>query len=163
MENCQKKPPVVPLYPMRPTHTDVNQPGKPEKNPSIRWRKDMWRCKEGGNRSTPLVSLRLLRCESRRVFCSLPLYFISSLSHSPLFIPSCCLPPHTTYIYYPAVCCRWALLAAFPSLGRMQETRWRERTKTKEIRVSNSVHRPGRVARLMAAKLGKALINTHLS
>lgn len=160
MENCHKKPSTVLLYLTWPAHSNANHYRKPERV-----------CPLGGERdgevqrgygSTPLVSLQFLGFESRRAFRTPPLYFISPLSHSPPFIPSHCLPPHTKYIYYPAVCCRWAPLAGFPLLGRMQATRRGERKEEKEIRVSNSVRQPVHGARLMAAKLSTALINTHL-
>lgn len=56
-------------------------------------------------------------------------------------------------------------MAGFPLLGRMQETRRKERgsEEEKELRISNSVRQPVRGARLMAATLSTALINTHLS
>lgn len=123
--------------------------------------KEMWEVQ--GYRSAPCFHSSTFRFESRRAFHAPLLYFISPLSHSPTFIPSHWLPPHTKYIYYPAVCCRWAPLAGFPLLGRMQETRRRERKEEKEIRVSNSVRQPLRVVRLMAAKLSTTLINMHLS
>lgn len=160
VENWRKKPSVVPLHPTWPAHSHVTHYRKPEKV-----------CPIGGERDArgarlqvrPLSSLPLLRFESRRAFRAPLLYFISPLCHSSTFIPSHWLPPHTKYIYYPAVCCRWAPLAGFPLLGRMQETRRRERKEEKEIRVSNSVRQPVRIVRLMVAKLSMTLINMHLS
>lgn len=96
-------------------------------NLSIRWRM-RWR---GAKRLQvhPVASIHFFGFKSRRAFHVPPLYFIIPLSDSQPFIPSHCLPPHTKYIYYPAVCCRWAPLAGFPLLGRMQETRRREEGK----------------------------------
>ena len=167
MENCHKKPSTAPLYPTQAAHSYVNHYRKPERVRPLGGERDGE--VQRGYRSTPLLSLQLLGFESRRAFRTPPLYFISPLSHSPLFIPSHCLPPslplHTKYIYYPAVCCRGAPLAGFPLLGRMQETRRKERgsEEEKEIRISNSVRQPVHGARLMAATLSTALINTHLS
>lgn len=107
------------------------------KSLSIRWRK-RWR---GAKwlQVHHLVSLQFHGLVSRRARCTLPLHFISLLSHSWQFIPSHCLPHQTKYIYYPAACCRWAPLAGFPLLGRMQETRRRKRKEENKMWVNNSV------------------------
>lgn len=120
---AHKKPSLVPLYPTWPAHSHVNHYRKPGRVCPLGEERD------GGAKTLqvhPLVSLQFLGFESHRAFRTLPLYFISTLSHHQPFIPSHCLPPHTKYIYNPAVCCRWTPSAGFPLLGRVQETRWRE-------------------------------------
>lgn len=116
---------MVVLYATWHTHSNLNHCSKPERL-CLLYGEVQRDC-----RSTPW--LHFLRFESRR---TPPLYFIILLSNSQPFIRSHQLPPHSKYIYYPAVFCGWAPLAKYPLLGRVQKTRRRrkrERNQSKQF------------------------------
>lgn len=116
---------MVPLYQTWPAHSDVNHYGKPERDFPLAAERDGE--EQRGYRSVPWFhsSFSGLSHEGLSVL----LHYISSARYPTagrLFLHTATPPTHTKYIYHPAVCCRWAPLAGFALLARVQETGWRE-------------------------------------
>lgn len=111
-ENCHKKPSMVSWT----THSLVTHYRKPGKV-----------CPLGGESDGRGAKRLQVQPCFYSSFLGLSHAGLSGLPrYIPPALPSHHLPVHTKYIYYPTVCCRWAPLAAFPLLGRVQEARRRE-------------------------------------
>lgn len=160
MENCPQKAIPGPLVSnlTRPLPCEPLQ--EAWKSRSIRWRKEMevqW-----GYRSTPWFHSSFLGLS--HAVLSVLYHYISSARYpttSRLFLHTASLPTLNIFIILLCVADEvlWLGFHYWAECRRPDG----ERTEEKEIRVSNSVREPIHSARLMAAKLSTALINTHLS
>lgn len=160
MEDCHKKPSAVPLYPTRPTHSDVNHHRNPEGvHPLGKHSGERDGQVQRGYRSTPWFHSTL----SHAGLSGLPHYILSPRypTAGRLFPHTASLP--TLNIFIILLCVADELLwLGFHYWAECRRTDG-ERKEEKEMRVSNSVRQAAHGARLMAAKLSTALINTHLS